>query len=133
MLIELLNNNVSHLSRVYHFCSACCQYCLPWAAQLLRTGLLLQPGGPQGRLNAFPGCPGRWSLSGPGQAHGKELPSPGLIPHLLPSLSWRLRGHLSASSEMHVFLIGNILIVPLISFKLHEKYKGLDQEIVTKF
>ena len=34
---------------------------------------------------------------------------------------------------MHVVFICNILIVPLISFKLHEKYKGLDQEIVTKF
>lgn len=67
------------------------------------------------------------------QAHGKELPRPGLISHLSPSLSWRLRGHLSALFEMHVFFIGNILIGPLISFKLHEKYKGLDQEIVTKF
>ena len=40
---------------------------------------------------------------------------------------------ITASFEMHVVFICNILIVPLISFKLHEKYKGLDQEIVTKF
>ena len=39
----------------------------------------------------------------------------------------------TALLEMHVFLIRNILIVSLISFKLHEKYKGPDQKIVTKF
>jgi hypothetical protein len=34
----------------------------------------------------------------------------------------------TASFEMHVVLICNILTVPLISFKLHEKYKGLDHK-----
>lgn len=38
-----------------------------------------------------------------------------------PSILEALQSFVTASFEMHMFLIGNIQIVPLISFKLHEK------------
>lgn len=59
-----------------------------------------------------------------GSFHTPSPPTP--IPEALQSF-------VTASFETHVFLINNILIVPLISFKLHKKYKGPDQEIVTEF
>lgn len=53
---------------------------------------------------------------------GKVFPSSGL---LLPILE-ASQLFVTVSFEMHVVFIRNILIVPLISFKLHKKYRGLD-------
>jgi hypothetical protein len=53
---------------------------------------------------------------------GKVFPSSGF---LLPILE-ASQLFVTVSFEMHVVFIHNILIVPLISFKLHEKYRGLD-------
>lgn len=64
----------------------------------------------------------RGSLSGPDRTHGRELPSPELVPHpSTPSHPGGLQSFVTASFEMHMFLIGNVLIVPLICFKLYEK------------
>lgn len=54
--------------------------------------------------------------------HSKVFPISGL---LLPILE-TFQPFVTVSFEMHVVFIRNILIVPLISFKRHKKYRRLD-------
>lgn len=54
--------------------------------------------------------------------HSKVFPISGL---LLPILETS-QPFVTVSFEMHVVFIRNILIVPLISFKRHKKYRRLD-------
>lgn len=96
---------------LYHFWSACCHYCPLGPHSFSRMGLLLLFSGSHRRIECL------------SRAHSHFLSlQPGGIPAICHSLFWNA-----------CVFIGNILIVPLISFKLHEKYKGPDQEIVTKF
>lgn len=64
----------------------------------------------------------RGNLQGEDVYHGKVFPSSGLLLSILQAS----QPFVTVSFEMHVVFIRNILIVPLISFKLHEKYRGLD-------
>lgn len=75
----------------------------------------------------------RWSLSGHGQDAWLGASLSWAPIHPSASILEASQPFVIASFEMHAILISNILIAALISFKLHEKYKGLDQEIVTKF
>lgn len=52
---------------------------------------------------------------------GASLSRAHSTPPYPPPILEALQSFITASFEMHVFLIGNILIVPLISFRLHEK------------
>lgn len=98
------------------------------------VGPLLLASGSQGRVGCLPrmSWPGGryWDVD---RMHGWELPCPGLLYTPSASILEASQPFVIASFEMHAVLISNILIAPLISFKLHEKYKGLDQEIVAKF
>lgn len=75
----------------------------------------------------------RWSPVGLGKTPWTGASQSQFCPFLPPPSPEASKPFVTASFEMHVVLICNILIVPLISFKLHEKYKGPDREIVTKF
>lgn len=134
MLIELLTNNVSHLSRALSFLGCWLPVVSPLdLTATQRWGSFPCPDYLRGGLNAFPGILARWSLSGPREDPCRSFP---VQTHStltrLPTLE-ASQSFVTALFEMHVFLIHNILIVSLIFCKLHEKYKGLDQEIVTKF
>lgn len=102
---------------LYHFWSACCQYCPLGPHSFSRMGWELLTN----ELLLFSGSHGRSECLSRAHSHFLSL-QPGGIPAICHSLFWNA-----------CVFIGNILIVPLISFKLHEKYKGPDQEIVTKF
>lgn len=60
------------------------------------------------------------------RTHGSELPCPKLLYTPFPSILEASQPFVMPSFAMRAGLIRNILIAPLISFKLHEKYKGLD-------